>query len=167
MGLGSTWILTPAQQPPHGRMSDLHPHPQISFSSLHHCQSLDVGRALQNPACREPGDSSSRTAPEGYKDPLLLACSGAKRSSWLKNPLDFPVTQPTAAAAVGKSRAVRALSSQHSELFGEAVFYFWMVAQQDRAPTAAPGPSPPRGPPAADRLCRTNTSHALDAHWVF
>lgn len=81
-------------------------------------------------------------APEGYKDPLLLAQSWAKGSAWLKIPMDFPVTQLPAAAAVRKSRAVRALSSQHSELFGEAVFYFWVVAQQDRAPTAAAAPLP-------------------------
>lgn len=75
--------------------------------------------------------------------------------------MDSAVTQPTAAAAVGKSHAVRALSYQHSELFGEALFYFWVVAQQDRAPTADPGLLPPLRVPELLTSCEGQTSDML------
>lgn len=104
---------------------------------------------LGEPSRIQPAENQGhpQTAPEGYKDSLLLAQSGAKRSAWLKAAMDFPMTQLTAAAEVRQSCAVRALSSQHSELFGEAVLYFWVLTQQDRAPTAAPALLPPLGVP--------------------
>lgn len=144
-------------------MSGLHSHPQISFTSLNHCQSLDVGESPPECSLQRSRGPFFHKGPSRLQRPPFTGPKGGKKISLAKTPHGFSCDITHSSSCTEEALCLRALSSQHSELFGEAVFYSWVVAQQGRAPTAAPAPLPPLGVP---QLLTSYEGKTSDKLWM-